>query len=611
MFLGLAVIGAVACGEPVGDPPPFFPSTGDDGGPPDDGGPSSDGGTPEVNHEPDGPRTPDWLPFLGEAVVGFAEGNKKAANGKPYHPWPAVDFAMPSGTPVRAAGSGVVVATRQNTAKTATDTADCSDSEAEVAALEARAGLYVLIRHDEADAPGAVHSVYKHLSEALVKPGQVVERGQVIGLSGRTAASSSHLHFDKQDLTRCFNGSSSRVDLGTLRGRDGMVQDYPAAFLPGGNGTWKTVPFGTPIRSEGFDEPSRTVSTLAALREALADFSTSEKEGPFTIILEASIDLEGGPLVYSGDELLRFESLQGRMALDGNGSRVREVTGTAPVEFHGIHLAGGLGDHGGAVLSKGDLTFVDSRVIQSSADGDGGGVFTDANVVVVRSSFQNNRAGGHGGAVAARHVTVAGSTFSSNHADGDGGVIHARGDVLVSNTTLSGNSADGRGGAIRGHGDMVARHLTSAENTAARNPTLSIPGKLVSLASVFGDGTAGAASCSIGESESLGYNIHVGTGCGEILAVDYSRSDLRLGTLRSNGGDTETHFPLAGSRLVDLYFDLPASVVGQFSPLVCDPSAEFDQRGVLLDRPAEGECDGGAIEQTFPPHGLTDVPAWL
>ncbi len=81
-----------------------------------------------------------------------------------------VDIAAPSGTPIRAAGGGVV-----------TD-----------AGQDAEYGLYVRIRHPE----GYV-SMYGHASRRLTTTGDSVYAGQVIGLSGTTGRSTApHLHFE-------------------------------------------------------------------------------------------------------------------------------------------------------------------------------------------------------------------------------------------------------------------------------------------------------------------------------------------------------------------------------------------------------------------------------
>ena len=53
-------------------------------------------------------------------------------------------------------------------------------------------GIYIVLRHS-----GRYSSVYMHLSKSMVKPGQKVKMGQIIGLSGNTGRSTGpHLHYE-------------------------------------------------------------------------------------------------------------------------------------------------------------------------------------------------------------------------------------------------------------------------------------------------------------------------------------------------------------------------------------------------------------------------------
>ncbi|MCR3755741.1 MAG: peptidoglycan DD-endopeptidase MepM [Sodalis sp. Psp] len=85
-------------------------------------------------------------------------------------PHRGVDFAVPIGTPVLAAGDGEVIVSKR----------------------DGTAGNYVAIRH------GCQYMTrYMHLKKLLVKPGQKVKRGDHIALSGNTGRSTGpHLHFE-------------------------------------------------------------------------------------------------------------------------------------------------------------------------------------------------------------------------------------------------------------------------------------------------------------------------------------------------------------------------------------------------------------------------------
>ncbi len=94
-----------------------------------------------------------------------------------FHPilnkWRAhngVDYAAPTGTPVRVVGNGVV----------------------DFAGVQNGFGNVVFVRH-----PGNTTTVYAHLSRINVRRGQSVEQGDNLGLVGSTGwATGPHLHFE-------------------------------------------------------------------------------------------------------------------------------------------------------------------------------------------------------------------------------------------------------------------------------------------------------------------------------------------------------------------------------------------------------------------------------
>lgn len=86
------------------------------------------------------------------------------------------DLGAPEGTPVLAAVAGQVV------------TADVVGGY----------GLTVILQHEK----GTQESLYAHLSQIFVKPGDMVEQGNVIGRVGSTGNSTGpHLHFEWRHLT--------------------------------------------------------------------------------------------------------------------------------------------------------------------------------------------------------------------------------------------------------------------------------------------------------------------------------------------------------------------------------------------------------------------------
>jgi murein DD-endopeptidase MepM/ murein hydrolase activator NlpD len=88
-----------------------------------------------------------------------------------------IDIAVPPGTPVRAPGPGVVIATGRSP----------------------RLGTYVRLLHEEVQ----LETVLAHLSRTQkgLRRGQLVRRGEVVGFSGNSGRSTGpHLHFEIRSL---------------------------------------------------------------------------------------------------------------------------------------------------------------------------------------------------------------------------------------------------------------------------------------------------------------------------------------------------------------------------------------------------------------------------
>jgi murein DD-endopeptidase MepM/ murein hydrolase activator NlpD len=106
-----------------------------------------------------------------------------------------IDFGVPSGTPVYAAGDGVV----------------------EEARWAGGYGRWLKLRHSDGWETG-----YGHLSGWAVRPGQYVRQGQVVAYSGSTGESTGpHLHYEVIKNGQKINPKGAKVPSGTeLAGRD-------------------------------------------------------------------------------------------------------------------------------------------------------------------------------------------------------------------------------------------------------------------------------------------------------------------------------------------------------------------------------------------------------
>ena len=121
---------------------------------------------PAPPREEPGPSQPVRWPLDAGGFVTRGE----VRPGDPAEAHSGIDIAVPLGSPVRAAGGGVV----------------------ERAGTDSAFGLFVLLQH-----PGHYETMYGHASRLLVREGDSVQAGQVIALSGSSGHSTApHLHFE-------------------------------------------------------------------------------------------------------------------------------------------------------------------------------------------------------------------------------------------------------------------------------------------------------------------------------------------------------------------------------------------------------------------------------
>ena len=103
-----------------------------------------------------------------EAAISDVFGSQRIFNGKAQRPHYGLDFRVPTGTPVAAMNEGTVL----------------------IARFLYYEGNCVFLDHGQ-----GLLTLYFHLSELKVKEGDLVKRGQEIGLSGGTGrATGPHLH---------------------------------------------------------------------------------------------------------------------------------------------------------------------------------------------------------------------------------------------------------------------------------------------------------------------------------------------------------------------------------------------------------------------------------
>ena len=221
---------------------------------------------------------------------GFARpvsgGNISAYYGQKGDVWAAgyhkgTDFAVPTGTPVYAAASGIV-------------------SKANYGGGSHSFGLYVAIEHG-----GGYTTIYAHLSQALVSPGESVIKGQLIAKSGESGnVTGPHLHFEVRK-----NGNA--VSPGSLL--SGGIPNDASSGAGSNEGLGKGNSIGDNAENAILDVVLGGGAGGSALASAIT-FSTSGVKGNFQTTSQMVASAMGTGISGSGAPVV---SATGRSVLAG------------------------------------------------------------------------------------------------------------------------------------------------------------------------------------------------------------------------------------------------------------------------------------------------------
>jgi CSLREA domain-containing protein len=260
----------------------------------------------------------------------------------------------------------------------------------------------------------------------------------------------------------------------------------------------------------------------------------------------------------------------------GNATRVLATTQdtTAAPVISGVTIRRGqalgapINNTGGGIqVTFGTLTLVDSQVLDSTAETDGGGIGlgSGVNLVLIGSTVAGNTStGGSGGGVSSDNEGL----------------------VIATNSTISGNTAADQGGGLYGGGgsDFVLQNATVAGNHGGSGTGITAGGTSTFRNSILANNVGG--DCSLASAATSNNSIASDSTCG-LQGPGDMLANPGLGVLRNNGGPTDTR------------------AIGATSPARDAGGAQCqatDQRGVA--RPA-GACDIGAYE--YRPTRLTVV----
>jgi hypothetical protein len=207
--------------------------------------------------------------------------------------------------------------------------------------------------------------------------------------------------------------------------------------------------------------------------------------------------------------------------------------------------------------------------------------------------YQGEKGGGIGnyGYLLLNHSTVSGNKA------GVGAGIYNEGVMNVRNSTISGNSSFGAGGGIyqlKGHARIVNTTIVNNQSEISTGG-----GMIVWSGDFFLANTIVASNYSQYDRDITGNIISEGNNLIKTrgTSTGYIASDLpdgtvpSLGTLKNNGGHTDTHALNSGSPAIDA-----GSNCSFLLPAGCDGEFYYDQRGVGFARKIGRAVDIGAFE---------------
>ncbi len=149
---------------------------------------------PPISRDPLG-RDHYWLsrPVDSDAtnygLFYYPYGSDGPIGESPWRVHHGIDMPNPIGETVRAAGPGKVIWAADTLVENIENVASFQNSPAY--------GNVVMIEHDFGYKGEPIYTLYAHLSAVLVRQGQFIDRGDVIGLVGNTGrVSGSHVHFE-------------------------------------------------------------------------------------------------------------------------------------------------------------------------------------------------------------------------------------------------------------------------------------------------------------------------------------------------------------------------------------------------------------------------------
>jgi hypothetical protein len=303
-------------------------------------------------------------------------------------------------------------------------------------------------------------------------------------------------------------------------------------------------------------------------------------------------DAETGDLDIKGKFIILGAGAKSTIINGNNLDRVFDVrSGSLILQDLTVKRGFAQNDDGGGIRAKAPLTLNRVHLASNVADSSGGGLYTEDDLSIVRSTISENVGGDavfsasaiHGGnsGVIIRTVSIRESTIGENRNPGNGGAIFLNGafNTEILHSTIAKNQGNDSGNQHIGleiNGNFIIASKLTISHTIFDQGFENVPTNCI-ITGAF--------------NPSFTNNVDRDGTCGFSTTANLVLVDPILGSLQDNGGQTPT-------------FAFANPVLRDFGDLGGPTCTGVDQRGfprpVDFNRDGVARCDPGAIELQGP-----------
>lgn len=240
------------------------------------------------------------------------------------------------------------------------------------------------------------------------------------------------------------------------------------------------------------------------------------------------------------------------ITLDGNNTtRHFTISNAAQVTLSNLTLLNGRSSTGGAINNlSGNLTIIDSMLVNNTSTGNGGAIDNNSasSLTLINTTLSNNSTNTFGGAINnPGNLIIRNSTISENFSGSDGGAITNLGGTLdIVSSTVINNTALNCGGGIGNIGTVA-----NIQNTIVAGNTGGVGQEFCSLVGPGAINSSGGNFIGQQENTPNGNTFGAFNQPNDQFGPEGNPVDPLLSDLQDHGGPTLVHRPLSNSPVID------------------------------------------------------------